>query len=203
MSRKTSKPVSANLADALIANFSALQGLLDTIPDTRSESQKAASEDTRDFTKRQDIGMRILLDQCCRAAYYQLYGQIESKTSGEKVPNITQRLADQQSRLDKALEDYANDPVNAFTDPRVILTNHWYEVAAERVTAVHNLLDSFKHAYEFFVGEPWKAPANMSTVNAPVRKVELSDEEKKAAEAKMAAIMARKQKVSAFLPPAH
>lgn len=183
----TEKNTISKFGRSIITLFEPLQELLDTIPDTRSDSQKDG-EDTRDHTNRRDVGLRILLDQLCRSCHFQLYGNIVSSTSGQKVPNLTERLRDQQNRLDEQLANYENDPVNAWAAPRTITMNHWFEVAVERVNSVQAAMRGFQEAYEYFQGEPWKAP-DMAN---PVRKKDIDEETKKKAEALMKQHMKRK-----------
>ena len=190
----------SKFGNTVIAIFQPLQDLLDTVPETRSDAQQAG-EDNRDHQKRQDIGLRILLDQMCRACWFQLHGSIVSNSSGQRVQNITERLKDQQTRLDNQLAQYENDPQNAWADPRTILMNHWFEVAVERVSSVTVAFKGFTEAYEYFTGQPWKAPVRLSD-KAPVEKKEITPEAKQAAEDAMKKFMKRKTQAGKLLPPA-
>jgi hypothetical protein len=194
----------SKLGNVIIGVFEPLQALMDTIPETRNDAQQAG-EDNRDHTKRTDIGLRILLDQMCRACWFQLHGSIVSNASGQKVPNLVERLNDQQNRLDNQLANFENDPVNAWADPKTILMQHWFDIAVERVNSVTAMFRALTEAYEFFTGQPWKAPASAGLSDkAAVKKPELDEATKKAAEDRMKAFLKKKTAVSKLvaLPPA-
>jgi hypothetical protein len=194
----TDKKVS-KIGQSIINLFNPLQELLDTIPDTRNAVQKATSEDTRDHVKRQDVGLRILLDQMCRSCWFQLHGQIISTANKAQVPNLTQRLRNQQEDLDNQLAKYGEDPELAWTEPRTILINQWFEVAVARVESVSALFTAMKEAYDYFIGEPWKAPENGGLARTASAPKEVTVEAKAAALQAMKAHEKRQKTASSYL----
>jgi len=168
------------LATALMTTLEPLVTTLDSNPNWVDDP---STDQGHQHPSQQDVGLQILLGFTIQNFHTQLYGPIFTKKG--QIDSIKDRLDNQERLMSEHVAKYQDDPLAMSTDPRTYTLNHYFQVAEARFNAVKDMLDSFKAVYQQITGTVWQPQGAAAQNGSAVRKVEITDEERKNAEALM------------------